>query len=267
MHNKRLQRIFNIRPVEIRLYTYFGERVRFVPDDYTVDEEINAQEALELLRTYRNTKLAQCDWTQLPDVPFSDEEKEEWKTYRQSLRDFPQLVDVENWSAPAWPLAPGENEVLYDEYIFDYPPPVIEPEIPVVEVIEQEIAEPETIEPEPIVESEIIDSVVAESETTEQSDVLESDTVSDVAFTEINDDTVVEVDVTTDSEPEIIVTDVEEDSSITFVTEDGIVITSSTQFATPEERIANENISFEYIEGFGVIPLTDMNYPKNPDNK
>jgi hypothetical protein len=45
--------------------------------------------------------LQNSDWTQLPDVPLTEEQKAAWATYRQALRDFspydPQAV---------FPLAP-----------------------------------------------------------------------------------------------------------------------------------------------------------------
>ena len=53
------------------------------------------------VRDQRNTKLAECDWTQLADAPV---DQAAWSTYRQALRDltkqagFPWTVD--------WPVAP-----------------------------------------------------------------------------------------------------------------------------------------------------------------
>ena len=47
---------------------------------------------LELLRNYRNKLLAVSDWTVLPDSPLSESKKNEWKTYRQALRDLPSKV-------------------------------------------------------------------------------------------------------------------------------------------------------------------------------
>jgi hypothetical protein len=44
------------------------------------DPEIVAAE----VRTKRNKRLADCDWTQLPDSPA---DHEAWATYRQELRD------------------------------------------------------------------------------------------------------------------------------------------------------------------------------------
>jgi hypothetical protein len=43
---------------------------------------------LTLLRGERNNLLKDSDWTVLPDSPLSDSKKDEWKTYRQALRDI-----------------------------------------------------------------------------------------------------------------------------------------------------------------------------------
>ena len=55
------------------------------------------------IRARRSIELQDCDWTQLADVPMSDEKKEEWKLYRQSLRD------ITNFDSPdhvIWPSKP-----------------------------------------------------------------------------------------------------------------------------------------------------------------
>lgn len=58
----------------------------------------------EQTRQQRNMLLVRSDWTQLPDAPLTTEQKAEWETYRQALRDittqvnFPASVD--------WPIAP-----------------------------------------------------------------------------------------------------------------------------------------------------------------
>ena len=58
-------------------------------------------EQAKAVRNDRNTKLAECDWTQLSDAPV---DQAAWATYRQALRDittqagFPWTVD--------WPVAP-----------------------------------------------------------------------------------------------------------------------------------------------------------------
>jgi len=45
-------------------------------------------EEMETLRANRNQLLIQSDWTVMPDSPLSDSKKNEWKTYRQALRDM-----------------------------------------------------------------------------------------------------------------------------------------------------------------------------------
>ena len=45
--------------------------------------------ALQLLRFERDQKLRETDHLMISDWPISDSKKAEWKTYRQTLRDFP----------------------------------------------------------------------------------------------------------------------------------------------------------------------------------
>lgn len=53
------------------------------------DEELPEENKWNLIRQYRNELLARCDWTQLPDVALTIEEKLAWGEYRQRLRDIP----------------------------------------------------------------------------------------------------------------------------------------------------------------------------------
>ena len=45
---------------------------------------------LNVVRIDRDKLLAESDWTVMPDSPLSTSKQNEWKTYRQSLRDIPQ---------------------------------------------------------------------------------------------------------------------------------------------------------------------------------
>jgi len=66
-----------------------------------IQEELNSK--WENIRNQRNLLLLESDWTQLADVSLSDEKKEEWKLYRQSLRD------ITNFDSPdhvIWPNKP-----------------------------------------------------------------------------------------------------------------------------------------------------------------
>jgi len=48
-------------------------------------------------RIWRDTQLRLTDWTQLPDAPLNEEEKEEYRLYRDFLRNAPQnYSDVED---------------------------------------------------------------------------------------------------------------------------------------------------------------------------
>lgn len=58
---------------------------------------------LKNIRIIRNTLLSNCDWTQLPDVVLSPEKVNEWRVYRQTLRDFTETCDPDN---PIWPTQP-----------------------------------------------------------------------------------------------------------------------------------------------------------------
>ena len=42
----------------------------------------------EQIRNWRNAELKRTDWTQVADAPI---DKDVWATYRQKLRDLPQL--------------------------------------------------------------------------------------------------------------------------------------------------------------------------------
>ena len=68
------------------------------------DSEIAANE-LEVLRDERNMKLAECDWTQMPDSPLTDSKKTEWSTYRQELRDITKTYKT--LDEVKWPTKPS----------------------------------------------------------------------------------------------------------------------------------------------------------------
>lgn len=76
-------------------YSKFDHDSKQWIDQRTSESEWN------VVRFKRNKLMAQCDWTQLPDVPLST--KEAWATYRQSLRDITQQADPFNIT---WPTTP-----------------------------------------------------------------------------------------------------------------------------------------------------------------
>ena len=79
--------------------------------DFTESERLEVEyynnhiapiEAMESLRIRRNQLLTESDWTQSRDVLLSNDE--DWKTYRQQLRDLPKNTDPMN---PVWPTKPS----------------------------------------------------------------------------------------------------------------------------------------------------------------
>lgn len=62
-------------------------------------------ECLAFIRRVRDNLLSKCDWTQVADVPMTDEQRTAWRAYRQVLRDFPDTCNPYN---PTWPDEPKE---------------------------------------------------------------------------------------------------------------------------------------------------------------
>lgn len=73
-----------------------GNYIDVISDDYDAVMAIckpymiqpSDEQKWEGIKSQRNTLLASCDWTQLPDVPLTTSQKIEWQIYRQSLRDI-----------------------------------------------------------------------------------------------------------------------------------------------------------------------------------
>jgi hypothetical protein len=69
-----------------------------------VDESARDAAAADAVRTERDRRLADSDWTQLADAPLTDGEKNAWATRRQALRDVPQQEGFPR--TVAWPETP-----------------------------------------------------------------------------------------------------------------------------------------------------------------
>ena len=53
-----------------------------------MDEEFNVENLWLAVKVERNRLLFVTDWTQGNDSPLTQEKQDEWKVYRQSLRDM-----------------------------------------------------------------------------------------------------------------------------------------------------------------------------------
>jgi hypothetical protein len=63
----------------------------------------NTERQWAAIRSERNAKIADCDWTQLDDTPLTNTQKQAWATYRQALRDITLQPDP---FAIEWPVEP-----------------------------------------------------------------------------------------------------------------------------------------------------------------
>lgn len=83
-------------------------RMYLTPEQIAAEEAANKVEVrasrLRQFRKRRDEKLAECDWTQMPDSPLSAEQKAAWAAYRQALRDVPATANDDGWVA--WPKKP-----------------------------------------------------------------------------------------------------------------------------------------------------------------
>lgn len=65
--------------------------------------ELDTEAALQSARDKRNVLLAQSDWTQLPDSPFTEEQRNMWRDYRAALRNMTDQDFLDN-NFPSPPL-------------------------------------------------------------------------------------------------------------------------------------------------------------------
>jgi hypothetical protein len=69
-----------------------------------MDEELNVENPWLAVKVERNRLLFVTDWTQGNDSPLTQEKRDEWKTYRQALRDM--FVGCSTPADVVWPKLP-----------------------------------------------------------------------------------------------------------------------------------------------------------------
>ena len=90
-------------------FDFDGNKVEIDADAVNEKEiELRAAYPMRLLREERNQKLAETDWMSFSDSPTMTDE---WKTYRQTLRDLPStasptLDEEGNLTNVTWPTKP-----------------------------------------------------------------------------------------------------------------------------------------------------------------
>lgn len=58
----------------------------------------------DLVRTIRDNMLDDTDWTQVTDNALTEDQRDQWKTYRQKLRDITKTYS--DPTAVVWPVKP-----------------------------------------------------------------------------------------------------------------------------------------------------------------
>ena len=82
----------------IQLYGY--------PLDSRGGEATTQEELLMALREMRDVLLKESDWTQMPDCPLSDEIKNDWRIWRQEMRDITSFVSTPLENTLQLPIPP-----------------------------------------------------------------------------------------------------------------------------------------------------------------
>jgi len=66
----------------------------------------DSERFLNELKGFRNQKLLNSDWTQIPDNGLTESQREQWRVYRQALRDLPEINEATLLEDVAWPIPP-----------------------------------------------------------------------------------------------------------------------------------------------------------------
>lgn len=66
-------------------------------------DDIDDNSKQRLARSHRDRLLTESDFSQMADVPMTDDKRAEWRAYRQQLRDLPTH---DEWPNPPEPVRP-----------------------------------------------------------------------------------------------------------------------------------------------------------------
>ena len=99
-----IYRIYKPVTISYEYFDEYGEEYAVLPDGADVEERpFTEAEAMDALRTERNLRLVNSDYTQLPDVNLTEAQVEAWRVYRQELRDITENIV---WNVTQWPSRP-----------------------------------------------------------------------------------------------------------------------------------------------------------------
>lgn len=81
-----------------------GKAIAYKSRKLQLIDYVDPPKTWDQIRRRRDTKLSNCDWTQIPDNQLSEDDRALWREYRQKLRDVTEL-----FSDPddvVWPMSP-----------------------------------------------------------------------------------------------------------------------------------------------------------------
>lgn len=100
-HDNATQKLVSVDPYIEDGQVYTVQVADKAQEELDAEAQAKDMKAATLIRTERNRKLAESDWTQLAD---STANKDVWATYRQALRDIPAQAGFP-WDI-TWPVEP-----------------------------------------------------------------------------------------------------------------------------------------------------------------
>jgi len=78
----------------------------FIDTDENLFKRMNIQDTIII---ERNRRLSESDWSRVDDNGLSDEKRELWRVYRESLRNLPSSIQYDEHYMPLpfeWPIPP-----------------------------------------------------------------------------------------------------------------------------------------------------------------
>lgn len=103
---KIFHNVINIPKKILEILNLTEEDIKLISESFSpITEEELLEKKIFLLKKKRDELLQASDWTQLPDVDLSEFEKEQWKNYRQAVRNFLKICDIKSNNL-IWPKPP-----------------------------------------------------------------------------------------------------------------------------------------------------------------
>lgn len=81
----------------------------WIDDGNSISAWVDPVDYMQMMRSERDRLLLACDWTQLTDCPLTEQQKTDYATYRQALRDMPQNNTISTkaeYESLVWPVKP-----------------------------------------------------------------------------------------------------------------------------------------------------------------